>query len=464
MKKRKLLTILLAFVLVIAMMPAGALAAPGDGDPTRVIVLLDGQTVNFVDTYARSIPQYNLSYVPIRTIIETLTGEIMSWDAPTYTASFRFNGNFYSISQFAPGITVNGAFRPYDAPPMNIDGKLMIPLRMLSETLGFGVTWEESTRIVRLTSPRHINPSAGVLSVSPRSFDIAAGQRVTVTVAASQTSTAVKITDVNGRLEAESKSFTTSGGNRIYTLTFTPPAAGKYRVYAADNQIGYNMSSYFDFTVQFESAAIIFNAYSSPATVTEGGRVTLYVQTSLDITSLDYYVYAGNGRLNATRQTSGYSDSGGRRTWTNTYTTGTQGTDRIDVTARTRAGTADTRSISLNVTRPAPVPTPIPRVLECHQRSYQMLQPGVNSDFVVVTELGVTRITVSSSGTSTSQQPPVQTGRGLEWGINLNTPVASSMWISVSAYDNANRRHDKTFTFPLLIPLHEGDDDFNLHI
>jgi len=51
-------------------------------------------------------------------------------------------------------VTVNGVTRPVDQAVKVVEGRLMVPLRFISETLGATVHWDRDQRTVHITTSR----------------------------------------------------------------------------------------------------------------------------------------------------------------------------------------------------------------------------------------------------------------------------------------------------------------------
>lgn len=83
--------------------------------------------------------------VPMRFLFERI-GANVDWDAATRTALASLNGTEISFAVDNICARVNKASVTMDVPARLIDGKTMVPLRFLSETLGYDVTWDAETR------------------------------------------------------------------------------------------------------------------------------------------------------------------------------------------------------------------------------------------------------------------------------------------------------------------------------
>ena len=66
------------------------------------------------------------------------------------TAIVQKDGNKIEFSIDKKTATVNGSQKEMDVPARLINDKTMIPLRFLSEELGYKVDWDEDTRTVTI--------------------------------------------------------------------------------------------------------------------------------------------------------------------------------------------------------------------------------------------------------------------------------------------------------------------------
>ena len=88
--------------------------------------------------------------VPLRFIFETLGAEV-EWDNNTKTAIVQNSENSIAFSIDNQTATVNGTAKTMEVPARLIDNKTLVPLRFLSEELGYTVAWDEATRIATIS-------------------------------------------------------------------------------------------------------------------------------------------------------------------------------------------------------------------------------------------------------------------------------------------------------------------------
>lgn len=85
--------------------------------------------------------------IPIRLLFETM-GASVSWDDTTKTARIRNGGTEIEITADSETAIVNGEEKTMDVGARIIDGRTLVPLRFLSEALGYTVTWNDEYRLV----------------------------------------------------------------------------------------------------------------------------------------------------------------------------------------------------------------------------------------------------------------------------------------------------------------------------
>ena len=83
--------------------------------------------------------------VPIRFIFENLDADV-EWDDQTKTASITGAGTEIAVTVDNQVAKVNGADKQMDVPARLIGDRTLVPLRFLSEELGYTVDWDNDTR------------------------------------------------------------------------------------------------------------------------------------------------------------------------------------------------------------------------------------------------------------------------------------------------------------------------------
>ena len=87
--------------------------------------------------------------VPMRFLFEQLGAEV-DWNQETMTATATLGTQAVAFSIDNIGATVNSAPVTMDVPARLVNDKTMVPLRFLSENLGYTVTWDGENRIATI--------------------------------------------------------------------------------------------------------------------------------------------------------------------------------------------------------------------------------------------------------------------------------------------------------------------------
>jgi hypothetical protein len=144
---------------LVAWLPAPALALNPQPEPPAPMVYLDTGPLSF-DVQPANVNGRLL--VPMRVIFETLGAVIDRWDGATQTVYARKGGISIVLQVGNATAFVNGRPFPLDAPPANLRGRILVPLRFVSEALGAAVAWDGTNRRVLIDSPPIVDRSAEV--------------------------------------------------------------------------------------------------------------------------------------------------------------------------------------------------------------------------------------------------------------------------------------------------------------
>lgn len=94
--------------------------------------------------------------VPLRAIFESL-GVLPVWDDISKTVTVNTETINMIMTIDSKIATVNNKLVPLDAPVTLVDGSTMVPARFIAETLGGKVEWEEATKTVVITTSTMVN-------------------------------------------------------------------------------------------------------------------------------------------------------------------------------------------------------------------------------------------------------------------------------------------------------------------
>lgn len=89
--------------------------------------------------------------VPIRAIFESMDATV-SWNQSTQSAICVKGDTIVKVAVGSYAITVDGVATQMDVAPAVIDGRILIPARYVAESLGYVVDWDEDNKVVNINS------------------------------------------------------------------------------------------------------------------------------------------------------------------------------------------------------------------------------------------------------------------------------------------------------------------------
>jgi len=143
---RKWLTMLLLIAVFAATAGLSGIAQAAQG----ISIYLNGERLES-DVPPYILPQVNVTMVPLRVISEGLGAEV-SWVQTVQTATIKQADTVIAMTVDQKYAWVNGTSIPLDASVQNRQGRVMVPLRFVSEQLGLQVNWDQATRTINLLS------------------------------------------------------------------------------------------------------------------------------------------------------------------------------------------------------------------------------------------------------------------------------------------------------------------------
>jgi hypothetical protein len=115
-----------------------------------VTVLVDGAPVAFDQP---PLVVAGRVLVPLRGVFERL-GAVVEWQPVERTVRVRRNATVVVLQPGARTVRVDGRPVGLEVPAMIAGGRILVPLRLVSESLGAYVEWDGARRIVSIVSPR----------------------------------------------------------------------------------------------------------------------------------------------------------------------------------------------------------------------------------------------------------------------------------------------------------------------
>lgn len=113
-----------------------------------VLVTVNGKFLVFVDQKPVIVGDRTL--VPLRAIFETL-GANVKWDDAAKTVTANRGDVEISLTIGSDRLYVNGAEKIVDVPAQIINSRTMVPIRVIAESFGCNVEWNEENRTVIVT-------------------------------------------------------------------------------------------------------------------------------------------------------------------------------------------------------------------------------------------------------------------------------------------------------------------------
>jgi len=176
MKNKFFATMLVTFLL------AGSTAIPGFAEAAKdtfVVLNIDrpNMMVNGVEKKIDSENEVtpvlisDTTFVPIRAIIEALGGKV-EWNEDEQKVTVYLNDKQVELWLDKNNVIANGTEMYTKVAPTSINGRTMLPLRFVSESLGLCVNWEDSTQSISISSSSDYVAIVGGTEVKRSEYNI----------------------------------------------------------------------------------------------------------------------------------------------------------------------------------------------------------------------------------------------------------------------------------------------------
>ena len=176
----KTISIILSLVLISGLIGVPAFAA----GPIKIVI--DGKEVA---SEVAPVAVSGTTLVPLRIITESLGADV-KWNSATREVTVSMAAYEVMFKQGSSSFTVNGATKSLDVPCQNVDGKTMIPLRALAESIGAVVNYANNTVTINyfttMTGSIKVSGSTTVqpiMEAAARNLQSLATGSLTITVA-----------------------------------------------------------------------------------------------------------------------------------------------------------------------------------------------------------------------------------------------------------------------------------------
>jgi len=143
--KKKLITLASALAVIMTAIPLFWAYA----DRQAVMVTVDNMPVIFADQ--GPIMDDNRVLVPVRGVFEKM-GFYVTWSPDTRVATLIRDDISIIIPAGTGAIVVNSQIIVPDVPQQMVNNRLMLPLRVISDIIGWDAAWDGNNRVARITS------------------------------------------------------------------------------------------------------------------------------------------------------------------------------------------------------------------------------------------------------------------------------------------------------------------------
>lgn len=145
---KRLTGLLLSFLMMVTTLCFPSISF---GATEVVPVYLNNKAITFAANDAQPQIFQNRTYVPIRTTCDAL-GLTIDWNSKTETLTFTREGVTIAHTMRSKIVYINGVKQTFDTASINKNNRTLMPIRMLAESIGATVTWDNDTRSVHITT------------------------------------------------------------------------------------------------------------------------------------------------------------------------------------------------------------------------------------------------------------------------------------------------------------------------
>ena len=104
--------------------------------------------------------------VPVAAIAQSLKGEV-SWDASTKTVTITRDSKIIKLQLNNKTVTVDGQVMNLDVPAQSINGRTMVPVSFIAQAFNEKVVWHPSTQTVLINSDSPVTLNIPAVQVNP---------------------------------------------------------------------------------------------------------------------------------------------------------------------------------------------------------------------------------------------------------------------------------------------------------
>lgn len=109
--------------------------------------------------------------VPVRTVFEAM-GATVSWNAADKTVTSELNGTTVVLTIESPEMTVNGEKKALDVPAKLLNDRTLVPVRAIAEAFGADVSWDAPNTTVNITTQNFVPRTERMKTCNSSDFSI----------------------------------------------------------------------------------------------------------------------------------------------------------------------------------------------------------------------------------------------------------------------------------------------------
>lgn len=162
---KKLTGLILSFLMIVTTL---CFPSVSFGATEVVPVYLNNKAITFAANDAQPQIFQNRTYVPVRATCDAL-GLTIDWNSKTETLTFTRAGVTIAHTMRSKIVYINGEKQTFDTASINKNNRTLMPIRMLAESIGATVTWNNDTRSVHITTSDSSSSSSSQSSTSSTS-------------------------------------------------------------------------------------------------------------------------------------------------------------------------------------------------------------------------------------------------------------------------------------------------------
>jgi hypothetical protein len=184
---------------------------------TTIIKLVVGKSAFTVNGKSKTLDsppviKNGRTLLPIRPVIESLGGTV-AWDSATRKVTIKLGSTTIELWIDNKNAKVNGVTKTLDVAPQIINGRTMVPVRFVSENLGAKVDWDDKTKTITITYSGGTVAGAveKVFTSSGGELTLSDGTKLIVPAGAFSSDTKVTVASVPSAFGKDSKGIDISG-------------------------------------------------------------------------------------------------------------------------------------------------------------------------------------------------------------------------------------------------------------